>query len=313
MKSGVVAALCVPCVIAGAFLWWTSRAEPAPPGVLFVVHGEHFQKEDLARRLGREPRFVSLGEAEVAVRAAIDEMLLEREADRRMSIGERVSTDRILERMVTEQGRNATPTESDIETYYEAHRDEFVRPRSTSFDLVSVSKGGREEEARREIEAIRVRAEMNLELSPLEPVALRRPDGARWIEVPSLPCDGAGSEESTSLPDSVRRAACELPVGLVSQPIESEVAWHVVRVTATHAALHTSLERAESGIRRLLSEQQQNARWTSALQQLRDDGRVAVSKSELMGLVDNQADTREGTIAEPGGPPTPPGSGGQRS
>lgn len=292
---------------------WSPRETPIPPGALFVVNGNAFRSADLEALMGHEAQFASLGEAEDTVRAVVDQLILEREANRRYAAGQNVSPENVLARMVTETASASGPSEREIEAYYEAHRDEYVGTRAVTFDIVTVLKSDRSEDARRQISALRVRAEMNLEFSRGNQVAMRRPDGAKWVEVASLPCEGETREREAFPPEKVRRVACSLPTGLVSRPIETPTSWHLVRVTAQRAARNTSLERAAGEIRMLLAEQAQNARWTDALAKLRDDADVVVSRSALMELVDAEDEHSVAADAVPSRPPMPPGAGGQSS
>lgn len=117
-------------------------------------------------------------------------------------------------------------TEGEIEAYYEEHEEEFERPASARFTLAVIDKGA----AAADRDAARARAEA---------VRAEIAGGADFAAVAARESDDPGSRNSGGELGTVTRgqtvapfeaALYSLPIGELSQPVETQFGFHVIQV-----------------------------------------------------------------------------------
>lgn len=118
-------------------------------------------------------------------------------------------------------------TEEEIRAYYRSHREEFARPATAVVDLVSLPAGPSPADsaaARSEADSLR-RAIAAGETSFEEAAEGFSADSASAAEGGEL-----GWIRRGELVTPVERAAFELPIGQLSEPVESSFGYHLMRV-----------------------------------------------------------------------------------
>jgi peptidyl-prolyl cis-trans isomerase C len=142
--------------------------------------------------------------------------------------------------------------ELDVRLFYELHLDRFTQQerRTARHILITVNEDYMEnqrEPVRRRIEALRAK----LRDRPNRFPSLAR----RYSECPSAMQDGRlGRVSRGQLYDSLDAVLFQLPAGAVSQPVESELGYHLVWCEKIHPARTPPFSRVQPRIRQLLVE-----------------------------------------------------------
>ena len=202
-------------------------------------------------------------------------------------------------------------SDAEVKQYYDAHRDDYVKPAMTRLSHIAFSK-----ERRPKAEAVLAEARA---LAPMDYAAFGRLAREHSEDPGTKALDGdlrflSDEELTTRLGPEVTAAAAALErVGDVAPAlVETAKALHVVKLQGRQQALNLSLEQASASIKQLLLNETRQERYRSLLERLKADARYQVSDEALSAVVvDPKAPTVEAKGPQPGfvpGPTTPPPS-----
>jgi parvulin-like peptidyl-prolyl isomerase len=189
------------------------------------------------------------------VKAALLETFLEErvvvlEARARGLLGPKATPEeeqRAVRRLLGEAGATAGPvTDHEVATYYRAHAAEFKRPETVTLRQILVATPNEARDVQRRL----LRQPKNFEA--LARAGSRGPEAAEGGLM--------GTFARGQLPPELEAAAFALPVGGMSEIVETTLGYHVLRVDAREAAHDESLEEAQGRIRALLSRQKSDQR-----------------------------------------------------
>lgn len=202
-------------------------------------------------------------------------------------------------------------SDAEVKQYYDAHRDDYVKPAMTRLSHIAFSK-----ERRPKAEAVLAEARA---LAPMDYAAFGRLAREHSEDPGTKALDGdlrflSDAELTTRLGPEVTAAAAALErVGDVAPAlVETAKALHVVKLQGRQQALNLSLEQASASIKQLLLNETRQERYRALLERLKADARYQVSDEALSAVVvDPKAPTVEAKGPQPGfvpGPTTPPPS-----
>jgi hypothetical protein len=210
--------------------------------VILALEGESVRRSDFERYLaGVEAR--AEGPLDPATRRGLLEAFLEEralviEARRRGQLAAGAGAPeepRAVARLLAEAVRVPDPTEDQIAAYYRAHSAELAVPETVTLRQILV---GTLNEARD------VKRRLARDPKVFDAIARRQSKG---VEA------GAGGYmgpfERGQLPPELEAAAFALPEGGASEPVETALGYHVLRVESRQQAREPSLEEARERIR----------------------------------------------------------------
>ncbi|MDQ4025492.1 MAG: peptidylprolyl isomerase [Actinomycetota bacterium] len=177
---------------------------------------------------------------------------------------------------------DAAPSEDELRAYYEANLQEFELTRSQH---ILVAKQGLAERLARRLE-VAPEGKAGKLFAKLARKHSRDPSAAE---------NGGdlGFQPPGSFVEPFENAAAELAVGEVSDPVQTEFGWHVIRVRARRTA---TFEQARPRIEAQLAEASQDEAWSEFLRDLFEEADVKVNPrygvwDESLGrVVDADAD-----------------------
>ncbi|MCU0695758.1 MAG: peptidyl-prolyl cis-trans isomerase [Myxococcaceae bacterium] len=196
-------------------------------------------------------------------------------------------------------------SESQVKQYYDAHRDDYVKPAMTRLSHIAFSK-----EHRAQAEAVLAQAKA---LAPMDYAAFGKLAREHSEDPSTKALDGdlrflSDDELSAKLGPELTGSAASLErVGDVAPAlVETAKALHVVKLQGRQQALNLSLEQASASIKQLLLNETRQARYRALLEKLKADARYEVSDEALSKVVvDPKAPTAEAKGPQPGFVPAP--------
>jgi peptidyl-prolyl cis-trans isomerase C len=196
-------------------------------------------------------------------------------------------------------------SDAQVKQYYDAHRDDYVKPAMTRLSHVAFSK-----ERREKAEAVLAEAKA---LAPMDYAAFGKLAREHSEDPATRALDGdlrflSDDELSARLGPEVTKVAAALGrVGDVAPSlVETAKALHVVKLQGRQQALNLSLEQASASIKQLLLNETRQERYRALLEKLKADARYQVSDEALSKVVvDPKAPTAEAKGPQPGFVPGP--------
>jgi len=189
--------------------------------------------------------------------AFLEERVLVLEARRRGMLGPGATPDDeqgAARALLAEAGGNVTVSDAEIEAYYEAHRSELARQEEVTLRQILVPTLNEARDARRRLAR---------DPRSFEALAQTRSRG------PEASAGGLmGTFTHGELPVELEAAAFALSAGATSDPIESPLGYHVLRVDARAPARERSLDECRQEIRRTLLRDKSDAAGKQLVQTL---------------------------------------------
>jgi peptidyl-prolyl cis-trans isomerase C len=223
----------------------SAACEDADP-VILKLNGERVRRSDFERHLASvEARDIGPIGPE-ARRGLLDAFLEQRalviEARRRGLLAAAASAEdepRAVARLLAEAIHPAEVTEHDIEVFFAAHRAELAVPETVSLRQILVATLN---------EARDVKRRLAREPKAFEAIARSQSKG-----VEAAAGGYMGPFERGQLPTELEAAAFALPDGGTSEPVETALGYHVLRVESRQQAREPTLEEARERIRARLA------------------------------------------------------------
>lgn len=190
----------------------------------------------------------------------------------------------ILQRKVIEEDvapRVSSPTPAQIATYYNAHKQQFVRPEEVQLSEILVKTDGKPASEKDRLKAL---------ADQVQARAAKGEDFAKLAQKYSEAASGAaggdiGFERKDQLEASLAKTLFALPVGGVS-PVETVSSGYLIlKVTAAHHAGQETLDEASNEISNILYQQLMQPEMKIYLAKLRQDAYITVKP----GYVDSGA------------------------
>ena len=148
----------------------------------------------------------------------------------------------------------ATPTQQQLQAYYNAHKSQFDQPATRTVRHILVKT---------KAQALKVRA-----------LLAANDTNANWDKVAKKYSIDTGTKNSGGSLGPIRRgqmvkpfdnAAFSLPVKTISVPVKSQYGWHVLEVTAITPAKKSTYAGSEATIKSELTSQMQQKNWQAWL------------------------------------------------
>jgi parvulin-like peptidyl-prolyl isomerase len=239
------------CGLVLAVACLASGCEDKDPVILRLDGGEVRRSEFTRYLAGIESR----GEApiEPAARAGLLDSFLEDralvlEARAQGLVGKGATADderNAVARLLASEVKPEPPSEAEIRAYYGEHEAELARPERVELRQILVATLNEARDVKR-----------RLAKDPKAFDAIARGQS----KAPEAERGGAmGVFERGQLPAELEAAAFSLPVGGTSEPIESPLGYHVIRVDSRQAASTPSFEESRDEIRDRLERARRNA------------------------------------------------------
>ena len=180
--------------------------------------------------------------------AFLEERVLVLEARRRALVAKgatREEEESAARALLAEAGAKVTVSDAEIAGYYEAHRRELARPEQVTLRQILVPTLNEARDARRRLAR---------EPRSFEALAQTRSRG------PEASAGGLmGTFAHGELPVELEAAAFALSAGATSDPVESPLGYHVLRVDARAPARERTLDECREEIRRTLLREKSDA------------------------------------------------------
>jgi len=198
-------------------------------------------------------------------------LLQEREmtqAEYRSDIEDQIRLSKLVQREIRAK---VTATDEEISTWFNEHRQDWYRPEKIRIRhlLIPLPAGASADE----VETARARANALLDRvrGGTDFVALVR------SETPGATADAdpvSGQLARGELYPALETAAFALPIGGVSEPVQSPAGFHLVQVTEKTPAYEPKLEEVRADIEQKIAERKTRERYEAWLKQLRADAIV---------------------------------------
>jgi parvulin-like peptidyl-prolyl isomerase len=165
--------------------------------------------------------------------------------------------------------RKVAPTEEDIRSYYEAHKEDYAWPATVH------------------LQEIRIKADTPGAKAKAEEVVTRARAGEDFGELAgsfSAPTPGGGDLGVVSLKElspAVQKAAAPLQVGEVSDPVSSQDGFHVFKLIARAEATVTPLDEVRNKIKNQLMDTKGNEAYDKYVEELRKNAIIDVKVREV--------------------------------
>jgi parvulin-like peptidyl-prolyl isomerase len=173
-------------------------------------------------------------------------------------LNEELLVEKVFDRVVRDK---ATVSEADIEAYFAAHRQSFIRPERVRARQITVND---ESEGRRILERLR-------QGMPFQEAARRfsiSPDAEQGGEL--------GIFARGEMPEAFDLAVFDLPAGRISELIKSEYGYHIFLVEEHLPALKPDLKTVREEIIAILRRQKEEKVYQNWLQNLRQEASIEV-------------------------------------
>ena len=165
--------------------------------------------------------------------------------------------------------RKVAPTEDDIKSYYEAHKDEYTWPATVHLQEIRIKADTPDAKAKA-VEVV-TRARAGEDFAEL----------ARSFSEPSSANGDLGIVSLKELSPAVQKAAAPLQVGEVSDPIGSPDGFHVFKLIARSEATVTPLDEVRNKIRNQLMDVKGNEAYDKYVEELRKNAIIDVKVREV--------------------------------
>jgi len=158
-------------------------------------------------------------------------------------------------------------SDEEISAYYNANRDQFMEVESVSVSHIQVDTREKAEEIKARLDA-----------------------GEDFAELAKAESIGAGSDRGGHLGTIGRGmlgykefedAAFALEEGQVSDPVKTELGWHIIKVGEHKKAMPKPLDEVKDGIKAMLLNQKQEQAYKEMVEKLRADAKINVDKDAL--------------------------------
>ncbi len=223
-----------------------------PDPVILALEDQHVRRSDFERHLATvEAR--GLGPLAPAARQGLldtylEEQVLLMEARRRDLLGPDAPAEeapRAVARLLAEAIAPAAVPEAEIEAYYEAHTEDFHVPETVTVRQILVETLN---------EARDLKRRLYRDSRSFETLAGTRSKG------PEAAVGGyMGTFERGQLPEELEEVAFRLAPGRTSQPVQTSLGYHVLRVDSRQPARELPLEEARGWIRERLTRERADA------------------------------------------------------
>jgi parvulin-like peptidyl-prolyl isomerase len=173
-------------------------------------------------------------------------------------LNEELLVEKVFDRVVRDK---ATVSEADIEAYFAAHRQSFIRPERVRARQITVND---ESEGRRILERLR-------QGMPFQEAARRfsiSPDAEQGGEL--------GIFARGEMPEAFDLAVFDLPAGRISELIKSEYGYHIFLVEEHLPALKPDLKTVREEIIAILRRRKEEIVYHNWLQKLRQEASIEV-------------------------------------
>jgi peptidyl-prolyl cis-trans isomerase SurA len=188
----------------------------------------------------------------------------------RSDIEDQIRLSKLVQREIRAK---VTATEEEISSWFNEHRLDWYRPEKIRIRhlLISLPKGASADE----VEAARARATALLD---------RVKAGTDFATLVRAETPGAAADEDPvsgelargELFPALETSAFALPVGGVSEPVQSPAGFHLVQVAEKTPAYEPSLEDVRASIEQKITERKSRERYDAWLKQLRADAIVEI-------------------------------------
>lgn len=200
-------------------------------------------------------------------------------------------------------------TDAQVKSYYDAHRDDYVKPAMTRLAHIAFAKADRTT-----AETVLAQAKA---LQPMDYAGFGALARTHSIDTKTKVLDGdlrflSNDELETQLGPEVKTAAAALEkLGDVGTSlVETAKALHILKLEGRQQPLDLSLEQASPSIRQILLNETRQERYRTLLDRLKREANVQLSDDGLAKVVvDPKAPTVEAKGPQPGfvpGPQSPP-------
>lgn len=216
----------------------------------------------------------------------------------------RVMVQRLLQQVV--EGDGSTVSDAQVAAYYEAHRDDYVKPAMTRLSHIFFAREHRAqaEETLKEVQA----------LPPLDYASFARLARERSEDEKSRVLDGdlrflSDAELTSRFGEPLTAAAAALvKVGDVAPAlVETTDGLHIVKLQGRQIALNLSVEQARPSIRQVLLNETKQDRFRALVDGLKHKAHLELNESAIEGVtVDPKAPAVDAAGPQPGFVPAPP-------
>jgi len=170
--------------------------------------------------------------------------------------------------------RGLTVSDDEVRAWYEGHRDELSVPERRRTAQIVLATREEAEEVRRRLAAGEDFTRLAEELSK-DTSSARQGGDLGWVSVGDIPKEMA--------------AIAELPLGGVSEPLETRFGWHLIRVTEIEPSRPRAFEEVAAGLRERLFESKKSERRQEWIAQLRAATEIVVDDAAIAELAKRSA------------------------
>ncbi len=185
--------------------------------------------------------------------------------------------------MEKELGNQINVTDAEVKTYYDQNAKKFQRPEtvnashiliSTKSDDNSVDTETFKKQAREKIDTLLKEVKSGKDFAELAKEHSSCPSSARGGNL--------GDFGKGQMVPAFEQAAFALAAGQVSDIVETNFGYHIIKVNSKNAAKTDSFDEAKEKIKEALKRQKQSQLAQSYIQQLRDEAKIVYPKGSLM-------------------------------
>ena len=244
---------------------------PPPPSSRIVLSDSVVQglRQDHLRRNGSVP---TAAEETALIQRFVDDEILYREAIAHgLDRGDVIVRRRLVQKMefVLDGAESIPqPTDAELQTYLDAHRERYVLPERVSIGHVFVSSDQHPADAEQIAKGLRRHLH-----SGADPAALGDPfvRGRRFVRQTARELTGIFGPQFTA-------QVMRLPEGGWSAPVRSSYGWHVVHVTKRQAERQPMLAEVRPAVQRDWEEERREQASRAALAQLRQRYQIEIDR-----------------------------------
>ena len=218
--------------------------------------------------------------------------------DRLADIKEQLTIEQLLKKKVSAE---LNFSDSDLEKYYEAHKEEFKRGQEIQTRQIVVKT---EAEAK----------ELEAKIAKGEDFA----DLARKYSVdPAAKASGGDigfHPKGTLIPEYEAAAFALTKVGQVSRPVKTQLGYHIIKLEGTRTGTYVPFQEVKEFIRQKMTQEKQNEALQKYIDNLKKSAKIFINDDMLKEEGKGEAPSKIGeTLAPegPGGAPQPGASQGQ--
>jgi peptidyl-prolyl cis-trans isomerase C len=196
---------------------------------------------------------------------------------------------------------------TDLQTYYDAHKDEYVKPERLRLQLIEFKGKEQQGAAKKELGDLKAKND----LAAFGTYAAAHSDDAASKGRNGDTDYKTHDDLVTAYGDGVAAAADKLKqINELSDTVEGKDGWYLLKLIGRQAALNRTFDQVKPALQSRLWHERQNKAFEEYVKQLRDGAHVVVNEGEL-AKVDVTAPDLSGNgpkfNPQPGSPaPTPP-------